>query len=129
MAERFEGSLAGGRGPAVLVARDAFAVGVTPREGDHRPAKEQGADWAQILTAVLGIPGLILILLSLRAARRQTRSERTSHVIDRYNTNDFLVTWTTVMEFLKAHDETVCVDNIRRWEALRAAEPEAPRRR
>ena len=121
---RFEGSLAGGRGPAVLVAGETFAVAVEPLESDDRPAKEQGADLAQILTAVLGIPGLILILLSLRAARHQMRSERTSRVLDRYNSNDFLVTWATAMEYLQASGESVCVKSIRRWEALKAAEPE-----
>jgi hypothetical protein len=122
VAAPFSGSLAGDRRPAVLVGDEAIAVAVTPREGDQRPGKEQGADWAQILTAVLGIPGLVLILLSLRAARRQMRSERTSRVLDRYNTNDFLVIWATVMEFLKADDERACVANVRRWEARKAAD-------
>ncbi len=114
--EALGGSVNGVAGRALDLVEDD-AVAVSSKFADPRSGVEKGADWAQIVTAALGIPGLAFIGLTLVMTRRQMRAERTAQVLERYNTREFLDAWSAVQRFLYAPHEKACVERIRRAES------------
>lgn len=113
--ERLEGRVAGARrGTTRFVRRGLITATVTPAE--TRSLLERGADLSAIVAGLLGFPTLVLILLSLRATRRGTRSERTAGTTDRYIADEFTTPWDKVKPFLDADDEEQCLERIRCYE-------------
>jgi len=116
--EAITGRVAGRpRGTLLLVDRDLITVASMVR--DARSLLERGANVATILAAGLGLLTLPLILASLQAARRATRSVRTAEAIDDYDGDKFNKAWERTKPYLDVAGEEACVDLIRGFDRIR----------
>jgi len=113
--ERFEGHVTGRpHGTEQVADRDLITAAVDPLDGSS--LLDRGASLATIVAAAIGILTLPLILLSLIATRRGTRSARTATITDRYIEDTFTKAWDKVKPYLVVADEVECVDRIQLYE-------------